>query len=76
MHPEFLRVLATARRQDLLDRRGHWGQAQLKQRSTHSTGSTSQPLLARSRQRAGSLLIRAGGRLLGDQRAALELVHE
>jgi len=68
MHPELLRALAQARHEDLLTERRNRGQASARL-GRHSS------LIARSRKRVGSLLIWAGARLTGDQRAALELAH-
>ena len=68
MHPDLLRV-AKARHEDLLS--GH--------RTRRPAGvrlHDNAPRFARSRRRVGSLLIWVGARLIGDQRAALELGHE
>ncbi len=67
MHPELLRVLATARHEDLLDERRTRGQPSVRHHA---------PRFPRSRRRVGSLLIWAGARLTGDRRAALELAHK
>jgi hypothetical protein len=67
MHPELLRVLATARHEDLLDERRTRGQPSVRPHA---------PRFPRSRRRVGSLLIWAGARLIGDRRAALELAHK
>ena len=69
MHPDFLRALAKARHEDLLS--GHLTRRQARVRLDHNA-----PRFARSRRRVGSLLIWVGARLIGDQRAALELGHE
>jgi hypothetical protein len=69
MHPDMLRALARARHQDLLN--GHRTRGQPRVRPDNHW-----PRFARSRQRVGSLLIWAGARLLGDERAPLELTHE
>jgi hypothetical protein len=69
MHPEMLRALARARHEDLLN--GHRTRGQSKVRLDKHL-----PRFARSRQRVGSLLIWAGARLLGEDRAALELTHQ
>jgi hypothetical protein len=69
MHPELLRALAKARHDDLLDERRSRGQPRVRL-------NNQSPRLHRSRQQVGSLLIRAGTRLIGDRRAALELTHE
>jgi hypothetical protein len=69
MHPELLRALARARHNDLLTRHHTRGQPPA-HRGSHV------PRFARSRQRLGSLLIWAGARLMGDQRAALELARK
>jgi hypothetical protein len=66
MHPELLRALGKARHEELLEARRYQGQPRL---HNHS------PRFHRSRERTGVLLIWAGARLLGDRRAALELVH-
>ena len=68
MHPEMLRALANAKQRDLLDQaRTSW---QPKVPPVHHSS-----LFARSRSRAGSLLIWAGVRLIGDQRRTLELAE-
>lgn len=69
MHPELLRALAKARHEDLLNERQTRGHPRV-QLDDHS------PRFPRSRQRLGSLLIWAGARLIGEQRAALELAHK
>jgi hypothetical protein len=69
MHPELLRALAKARHEDLLNER----QARAQPRVPLDEHS---PRFPRSRQRLGSLLIWAGARLIGDQRAALDLAHK
>jgi hypothetical protein len=69
MHPELLRALAKARHADLLS-----------ESRTHGYPRTGPddhlPRFARARQWAGSLLIWAGGRLIGDKRDRLELTHK
>jgi hypothetical protein len=69
MHPDMLRALARARHDDLLA--GHRIRGRPSARPSNHV-----PRFARSRQRVGSLLIWAGARLLGEERAALELTHE
>jgi hypothetical protein len=69
MHPELLRALAKARHEDLLNARRPRGQPTVRI-DDHS------PRFRRSRQRVGSLLIWVGARLIGDQRAAVELAHK
>ena len=69
MHPDLLRALAKARHEDLLAERRTRGQPRPRLHA-HS------PRFPRSRQRVGTLLIWAGARLVGDQRAALELTHK
>jgi hypothetical protein len=69
MHPDLLRALARARHNDLLDTRQSRGQPKVRLSGHRS-------LLSRSRHRLGSLLIRTGARLTGDQRTALDLAHE
>ena len=69
MHPELLRALAKARHEDLLDERRTRGQPRVRL-IDHSAR------FPRARHRVGSLLIWAGARLIGDQRAALELAHK
>jgi hypothetical protein len=69
MHPEMLRALARARHEDLL-------YVHRAQRQPRARPDSRSPRFARSRQRMGSLLISVGARLLGEQRAALELTHE
>jgi hypothetical protein len=68
MHPELLRALGKARHDDLLNR--HHSRQPRVRLPAHA------PRLARFRQRVGMLLIRAGARLLGDQRDAPKLAHE
>jgi hypothetical protein len=70
MHPELLRALGKARHEDLLNERRTRGQQPRVRLEDHS------PRFRRSRRRVGSLLIWAGARLIGDQRAALELAHK
>jgi hypothetical protein len=69
MHPELLRALAKARHADLLSEGGPHGHPRAGP-DDHS------PRFPRARQWAGSLLIWAGARLIGDQRTRLELTHE
>ena len=69
MHPELLRALARARHEDLLTKHQTREQPRVR-RDAHSLR------FARSRQRLGSILIWAGARLMGDQRAALELAQK
>ena len=69
MHPDLLRALAKARHEDLLSERHTRGQPRVR---LHDDS----PRFSRSRKRLGSLLIWAGARLIGDQRAALELSHK
>lgn len=69
MHPELLRALGKARHEDLLNARRTRGQPRVPK-------DDQSPRFARSRQRVGTLLIWAGARLIGDQRAALELAHK
>lgn len=69
MHPELLRALARARHHDLLDD----GRARVQPRIRCGDH---RPRLSRSRRRVGSLLIWAGARLLGEERAALGLARE
>jgi len=69
MHPDLLRVLAKARHDDLLNRRGTLVQTRIRR------DDDSRRFL-RSRRRVGSLLIWAGARLMGDHRDPLELAHE
>jgi hypothetical protein len=69
MHPELLRALGKARHEDLLNERRTRRQPRVRL-DDHP------PRFPRSRQRVGSLLIWAGARLIGDQRAALELAHK
>ena len=69
MHPELLRALAKTRHEELLARRQNPGHSRARQNS-HS------PRLVRARRRLGSLLIGTGARLIGDQRAALELAQK
>jgi hypothetical protein len=66
MHPELLRALGRARHEDLLNRSP--SRVQPRGRPDHHVSA-----FTRSRQRVGSLLICAGARLIGDQRAAMEL---
>ena len=69
MHPELLRAFANARHEDLLRER-----RPRKRPPTRSDDPS--PPYSRSRQRVGSLLIWAGARLVGDQRAALDLARK
>jgi hypothetical protein len=69
MHPDLLRALARARHNDLLDTHPSRGQPKVRL-------SGPPPLFSRARHRLGALLIRAGARLTGDQRAALDLAHD
>jgi hypothetical protein len=69
MHPELLRALGQARHKDLLNERPARGQPRVR-RNNHSLR------FPRARQRVGLLLMRAGVRLTGDRRAALELAHK
>jgi hypothetical protein len=68
MHPEMLRALAKAKHKDLLNQARTRGQPRV--RLVHHSS-----FFARSRKRMGSLLIRAGARLIGDQRRTLELAQ-
>jgi hypothetical protein len=68
MHPELLRALANATHKDLLNQGGTRVQPRVRLRHRSS-------LFARSRRWAGSLLICAGARLIGDQRRAPELAQ-
>ena len=69
MHPELLRALAKARHADLLSEgRPPW--------HPRAGPDYHLPRIVRARQWAGSLLIGAGGRLIGDNRARLELTHK
>jgi hypothetical protein len=67
MHPELLRALGKARHEELLNQSRSQGQPRLHDHSLR---------FHRSRERMGILLIWAGTRILGDQRAELELVHD
>jgi hypothetical protein len=69
MPPDLLRALGKARHEDLLSGRLTRGQPRV--RLGHNA-----PRFSRSRRWVDSLLIRVGARPVGDQRAALELVHE
>jgi hypothetical protein len=69
MHPELLRAIAKARHEDLLATHQARGQPRVRYRE-HL------PLLSRSRQRVGSVLIRAGARLVDDRPAELDLAHQ
>lgn len=69
MHTDLLRALAKARHEDLLNTHPPRGQPRVRLHG-HL------PLFSRSRHRVGSLLIRAGARVMGDRRAVLELAHE
>jgi hypothetical protein len=69
MHPDMLRALARARHEDLLNSHRTRGQRRVRP-------DNNLPRFTRSRQRVGSLLIWAGARLLGEERATLELTHE
>jgi hypothetical protein len=69
MHPELLRALGKARHDDLLNARGT-------RRQPWVRFDDDSPRFPRSRQRAGSLLIWAGERLIGDRRFGLGLAHK
>lgn len=69
MHTDLLRALAQARHEDLLNTHPPRGQPRVRPNGRPR-------LISRSRQRVGSLLIRAGTRVSGDRRSALELAHE
>lgn len=71
MHTDLLRALAKARHEDLLNTHPARGQPRVR---LHGHPS----LFSRSRRRVGSLLIRAGSRVIGDRPAELELelAHE
>jgi hypothetical protein len=75
MHPDFLRALAKARHEDLLNQGRHIRRERVRLRN-HPRW------FARSRRLVGSLLIWAGARVIGDQRmrldqrTRLELSHE
>jgi hypothetical protein len=73
MHPEFLPQIAQAQREDLLRQREF---------REHVSRARARPVdqpqrsFLQSRERVGSLLIRAGSRLIGERQAGLELVHK
>jgi hypothetical protein len=69
MHPDLLRALAKTRHEELLAKRQSPGHTRVR-RDAHS------PRFVRSRKRLGALLIWAGARLIGDQRAALDLAQK
>ena len=69
MHPDLLRALAQARREDLLDERRP-------RRQSVARPAGRSPRFRRTRQRVGSLLIWAGARLIGGHGAALELARD
>jgi hypothetical protein len=69
MHPELLRALGRARHEDLLSERHIRPQPSVR---LHEAS----PRFPRSRQWVGSLLIWAGGLLVGNRQAALELAHK
>lgn len=69
MHPEMLRALGRARHDDLVNTYPSRGQPRIR-------FNQHQSLFSRSRRRLGGLLIRAGARLIGDRRVALDLAHE
>jgi hypothetical protein len=66
MHPELLRALGKARHEELLNASRDQGLPRLHNRS---------PRFSRFRERISILLVWAGARVLGDRRAALELVQ-
>jgi hypothetical protein len=70
MHPDLLQALAKARHEDLLNMTPRTREQPSVRLDEH------QAPFSRLRHRLGSLLIRAGARLIGDRRAALELAHE
>jgi hypothetical protein len=69
MHPELLRALGKAKHEDLLNERRARSQRRVR---LHDRS----PRFPRSRQRVGSLLMRAGARLIGNRGPALELAHK
>jgi hypothetical protein len=69
MHPELQRAIAKARHEDLLNT--HWARGQPRVRAR-----TDLDLFSRSRRRLGSVLIRAGARLVDDRPAELDLAHQ
>jgi hypothetical protein len=69
MHPDLLRALAKARHEDLLNE-GRSGE-RARVRADHRSAR-----FLHSRKRMGSLLIWAGARLVGDERAVVELAPE
>jgi hypothetical protein len=69
MHPDLLRALAKTRHEELLAKRQNLGHPRFR-RESHS------PRFVRSRKRVGSFLIWAGARMIGDQRAAMELAQK
>ncbi|HEY1829887.1 MAG TPA: hypothetical protein VGG38_06575 [Acidimicrobiales bacterium] len=73
MHPELLRALAQAHRRDLLDRHGFWDDAT--EIPNHGV-LIAAPRVPRARHWAGRILVLAGTRLMGPQRAPLTLVHD
>jgi hypothetical protein len=69
MHPELLRALGKARHDDLLNERRTLRQPRVRL-------DDDSPRFPRFRQRAGSLLIWAGERLIGDRQVGLGLAHK
>jgi hypothetical protein len=68
MHPELLRTIAKDRHEDLLAPHPARGQPRVRHRE-HV------PLFSRTRHRLGSVLIRAGGRLVDDRPGELDLAR-
>jgi hypothetical protein len=69
MHPDLLRALAKTRHEELLAKRHNPGHPRVRR-------DANSPLFVRSRKRLGTILIWAGARLIGDQRAALDLAQK
>jgi hypothetical protein len=68
MHPELQRAIAKARHEDLLNTYAARGQPRVRARAELD-------LFSRSRRRLGSVLIRAGARLVDDRPAELDLAQ-
>jgi hypothetical protein len=73
MHPEFLTQIAQAQREDLL--RHHEFRERVSRARAGPERQPQRPFL-QSRERVGSLLVRAGSRLMGQRQAGLELMHK
>jgi hypothetical protein len=73
MHPEQLRALAHAHHRELLQENGFWDEnTEIPHHGFRVVG----PQPRRPRQGAGRVLVLAGTRLMGPERARLTLAHD